>query len=104
MEALIISAISVGCAVVGAIVGIFTYKRNKEKDLKSEVKTDTQVKIEMNAKLDAILSNNAKMESSVKELGDKFVDFKDEIITRLTRVEERCEFAHQRLDKINKKK
>lgn len=100
METLIISIISVGCAVVGAVVGISTYKRNKEK----EIKTDTAEQIKMNAKLDAILSNGAKSESAVKELSDKFDSFKDDVNTRLVRVEESCKFAHTRIDKLTTKK
>lgn len=100
METLAISIISVCCAVIGAIMGISTYKRNRDK----EIKTDTAEQIKMNAKLDAILSNNAKSESLVKELSDKFDSFKDDFNTRLVRVEESCKFAHTRIDKLTTKK
>ena len=45
METLIISIISVGCAIVGALVGIFTYKRNQHKDdevHEKDLKEETQ--------------------------------------------------------------
>ena len=95
METLIISIVSVSCAIVGAIVGISTYKRNRDK----EIKTDTAEQIKMNAKLDAILSNNAKSESLVKELSDKFDSFKDDFGTRLAKVEERCELLYEMIGK-----
>ena len=99
METAIITSISVICTIIGALLGIATYKRNHEKEIKSEVKVDTQEKIQMNAKLDAILSNNAKMESSVKELSDKFDSFKDDFGTRLAKVEERCELLYKMIGK-----
>ena len=115
MGTLIISIIGVIVAVGSFFLGILTYKRNHEKDLrkheeeieqkaKQETADDVKSKIEMNAKLDAILSNNAKSESLVKELSNKFDSFKDDFNTRLVRVEESCKFAHNRIDKITTKK
>lgn len=111
METLIISLISVGCAIIGAIVGIFTYRRNvarnekdKENEIKSNTEKETQEKVQLNAKLDAVLSNNVEIKGIVKDMGEKFNEFKEDFGTRLTRVEESCKFAHSRIDKLTTKK
>ena len=112
MQTLIISIISVGCAVSGALIGIFTYRRNlsineknKENEIKQSTEKDTQEKVQLNAKLDAVLSNNVEIKGIVKDMGEKFDKFKDDFGTRLTRVEESCKFAHTKIDKIvNEKK
>jgi hypothetical protein len=110
METLIISIIGAIVAVGSFFLGILTYKRNYKKDLrkreeeieqkaKQETADDVKAKIQMNAKLDAILSNNAKSESLVKELSNKFDSFKDDFGTRLAKVEERCEFLYKMIGK-----
>lgn len=103
METLIISLVSVGCAIIGAIVGIFTYKRNHDKEVKAETKDDTKEKVQMNAKLDVLLSNNTEIKGSVKDLGDKFDKFKEDFNTRLVRVEEWCKNNEKRIDNLEKK-
>ncbi len=110
METLIISIISVGCAIVGALVGIFTYKRNQhkddevhEKDLKEETQEETREKVQLNAKIDVLLSNNTEIKGSMKDLSNKFDKFKDDFNTRLTRVEESCKISEKRLDNLERK-
>lgn len=110
METLIISIISVGCAIVGALVGIFTYKKNQhkdievhEKDLKEETQEETREKVQLNAKIDVLLSNNTEIKGSVKDLSNKFDNFKDDFNIRLTRVEESCKNNEKRIDSLEKK-
>ncbi len=91
------------CTVLGAVVGYFGFRRNQNNDLKAETKDDTKEKVQMNAKLDVLLSNNTEIKGSVKELDKKLDDFKDKVNERLTRVEESCKQAHKRIDTIESK-
>ena len=114
METLIISIIGAIVAVGSFFLGILTYKRNHEKDVrkreedieqktKQETEEDIKVKIQMNAKLDAILSSGAEMKNSVKDLGEKFDKFKEDFNTRLVRVEEWSKNIDKRIDNLEKK-
>ena len=96
--------ISIVFTILGGVIGYFTFRRNSNNDLKQDTKEDTKSKVELNAKLDVLLSNNAEIKSSFKELDKKLDDFKDNVNTRLTRVEESCNQAHKRLDIIEMKK
>ena len=110
MNTLVISLISVSCAIIGALIGILTYKRNyqkdieiHEKDLKEDTQEETREKVQLNAKIDVLLSNNTEIKGSVKDLGDKFDRFKDDFNVRLTRVEENCKNNEKRIDVLEKK-
>lgn len=92
--------ISLVCTVLGAILGYLTFKRNSNNDLKQSTQEDTRSKVELNTKLDVLLSNAQETKGSVKELDKKLDSFKDEVNTRLTRVEESTKQAHKRIDMI----
>lgn len=95
--------ITLGCTIVGCLVGYFGFRRNSNNDIKNETKEDTRDKVQINAKLDVLLSNNTEIKSSVKEVTKKLEDFKDDVNIRLTRVEESCKQAHKRIDSIESK-
>lgn len=95
--------ISVACTVVGCLIGFYGFRRNEKNDIKQDTREDTKSKVELNAKLDVLLSNNTEIKGSVKELDKKFEEFKDDANVRLTRVEESVKQAHKRIDNIEKK-
>ena len=94
----IIPIISIVFTIIGGIIGYFAFRRNQNNDLKKDTQEDTKSKVELNTKLDLLLSNNAELKSSFKEMDKKLDDFKDNVNERLTRVEESCKQAHKRLD------
>lgn len=91
------------CTIVGCLVGYFGFRRNQNNDIRTETKEDTRDKVQLNAKLDVLLSNNTEIKGSVKELDKKLDNFKDDVNVRLTRVEESCKQAHKRLDIFEEK-
>jgi predicted nucleic acid-binding Zn-ribbon protein len=91
------------CTIVGCLVGYFGFRRNQNNDIRTETKEDTRDKVQLNTKLDVLLSNNAEIKGSVKELDKKLDNFKDDVNVRLTRVEESCKQAHKRLDTFEAK-
>ena len=91
------------CTIVGCLVGYFGFRRNQNNDIRTETKEDTRDKVQLNTKLDVLLSNNTEIKGSVKELDKKLDNFKDDVNVRLTRVEESCKQAHQRLDTFEAK-
>lgn len=110
METWLISIISVSCAIVGAFIGILTYKRNykkdieiHDKDIKEDTQEETREKVQLNAKIDVLLSNNTEIKGSMRDLNNKFDSFKDEFNVRLTRVEENCKNNEKRIDVLERK-
>ena len=95
--------ISIICTILGASIGYLGFRRNQNNDLKAETQEDTRDKVQLNAKLDVLLSNNTEIKGSVKELDKKLDTFKDDVNIRLTRVEESCKQANKRLDLIESK-
>ena len=103
MNNVIVCGISLSCTILGAVLGYFTFKKNENKEIKNETKEDTKSKAELNTKLDLVLMNNTEIKGSVKELDRKLDAFKDDVNTRLTRVEESNKQAHKRLDTLESK-
>lgn len=95
--------ISLVCTVLGAILGYLTFKRNSNNDLKQSTQEDTKSKVELNAKLDVLLSNNAEIKGSFRELDKKLDTFKDDVNVRLTRVEENCKQYERRIENLEAK-
>lgn len=94
--------IGIAGTLLGIVFGYLGFKRNVTNDLKQDTKDDTKTKVEMNTKLDVLLSNSAETKGSIKEIEKKFDSFKDDVNVRLTRVEESCKQAHKRIDGLEK--
>jgi len=103
MNGVIVGLISLICTILGALLGYLTFKNNQKKEIKEETKEDTKSKVELNTKLDVVLMNNTEIKGSVKELDRKLDAFKDDVNTRLTRVEESSKQAHKRIDTLESK-
>lgn len=83
--------------IMGIILGYAGFNHTQKKD-NEEV---TKNRVQLNTKIDLLLSNNSEIKGSVKELDKKFDNFKDEVTERLTRVEESCKQAHKRIDRLH---
>ena len=91
------------CTIIGCRVGYFGFRRNQNNDIRMETKEDTRDKVQLNTKLDVLLSNNAEIKGSVKEIKQKKDNSKDDVNVRLTRVEESCKLAHKLIDTFEAK-
>ena len=95
--------VGICCTIIGCIIGVMGFKRNQNNDLKQETREDTKSKVELNAKLDVLLSNNAEIKGSFRELDKKLDTFKDDVNVRLTRVEENCKQYERRIENLEVK-
>ena len=88
------------CTIVGYLVGYFGFSIVKVTTLERKQEGHD---VQLNTKLDVLLSNNTEIKGSVKELERKLDNFKDDVNVRLTRVEESCKQAHKRMDTLEAK-
>lgn len=90
-------------SIFGIIFGYLAFKRNYTNDLKADAKEATQQKVEVNTKLDILLSNNSELKVGFKELDKKLDTFKDDVNVRLTRLEETGKHFNERLEIVEKR-
>ena len=95
--------ITLGFTILGGLVGYFGFRRNQNNDLKQDTREDTRDKVQLNTKLDVLLSNNAEIKGSFRELDKKLDTFKDDVNVRLTRVEENCKQYERRIENLEVK-
>lgn len=93
--------IGIVCTVIGTFIGFAGYYYTHKKDEKKDTEEVTKNRVQLNTKIDLLLSNNSDIKGSVKELDKKFDNFKDDVTERLTRVEESCKQAHKRIDRLH---
>lgn len=91
------------CTILGGILGYLSFRRNEKLDIKQDTKEDTKQKVELNTKLDILLTNNGELKSSFKELDKKLDVFKDDVNIRLTRVEENTKLLEKRVDNVERR-
>lgn len=86
--------ISIGliCTLLGAIIGIATFSRNRDKDIKKDTKEDAATK----AKIDYIATAVDEIRLDNKARDREMTEFN----SRLVRVEESTKSAHKRIDTI----
>ncbi|MFD0825869.1 hypothetical protein ACT8ZR_09340 [Neobacillus sp. M.A.Huq-85] len=87
--------IGIVCTIIGAIVGVLTYNRNRDKDVRNDA-ADTAV---IRTKLDNISSGIDSIRIDIKA-NEKRVS---ELSERVIRVEESTKSAHKRLDVLENK-
>lgn len=97
----IIAIVGIVCTLIGTFIGVVSYNYTQKKDEKKDTESTTKNRVELNTKIDLLLSNNSEIKGSVKELDKKFDNFKDDVTERLTRVEESCKQAHKRIDRLH---
>lgn len=96
--------INIGCALIGCIIGVLAYRKTQIKEIQNKIELEAKEKVQQNVKLDLLLTNNAEMNNSIKELDKKMDSLKDDFIEKITRVEESCKQAHKRIDQLELKK
>lgn len=83
-------SIALICSVVGGIIGVASFSRNRDKDIKTDSKEDAFTK----AKLDYISKGVDDIKLDFREQGRQITSIND----RLIRVEESTKSAHHRID------
>jgi septal ring factor EnvC (AmiA/AmiB activator) len=88
--------ISVGCTVVGLLVGYLAYKREKEGDIRNDASDSAVIRTKLdniNAGVESIRIDIKANEKRTNELSEKLI-----------RVEESAKQAHKRLDSLEQHK
>lgn len=91
------------CTILGGTLGYLSFRRNERYDIRQDTKEDTKTKVELDTKLNILLTNNTEIKSSFKELDKKLDVFKDDVNIRLTRVEENTKLLEKRVDKVERR-
>ncbi|AVK50684.1 hypothetical protein AXY43_23175 [Clostridium sp. MF28] len=91
--------VAIGSCLTGVFVARLTMKRDSKADIDKKIeeeKKNTEVMTTISIKLDNINNNVSNLTFDVKDLKN---DIKNQD-SRLVKVEEGVQFAHERLDKI----
>ncbi|MBS4172140.1 hypothetical protein [Bacillus sp. FJAT-49736] len=83
------------CTVIGLIIGLFTFNRNRDKDVRSDASESAVIR----TKLDNISSGIDSIRIDIKA-NERRVS---ELSERVIRVEESAKSAHKRIDFIENK-
>lgn len=89
-------SIALICSVLGAIIGIATFSRNRDKDIKKDAREDAETK----AKLDYISRGVDDIKLDNKQRDREMLKMNE----RLTMVEASTKSAHKRIDGIEGEK
>lgn len=87
-----VALIALVCTVLGAIIGILTYNRNRDKDVKMDASESAVIR----TKLDNINNGVESIRVDIKA-NERRVS---ELSERVIRVEESAKQAHKRIDEI----
>jgi hypothetical protein len=83
------------CLILGAVVGVLTYNRNRDKDVRSDASESAVIR----TKLDNINSGVESIRIDIKANERRVTELSERVI----RVEESSKQAHKRLDKFDNK-
>lgn len=83
------------CTVIGLIIGLFTFNRNRDKDVRSDASESAVIR----TKLDNISSGIDSIRIDIKA-NERRVS---ELSERVIRIEESAKSAHKRIDFIENK-
>jgi hypothetical protein len=84
--------ITLGCTVVGAYVGVMTYKNGFKKDIQADTVQQTEIKVQLSYISQGIIDIQTKLNKQDK--------FNNDILVRVAKVEESTKSAHHRIDEI----
>lgn len=87
-------SIALMCTILGAVIGVATFSRNRDKDIKKDAQEDAETK----AKLDYISRGVDDIKLDNKQRDREFLKVNE----RLTIVEQSAKSAHKRIDDIER--
>ncbi|NME07084.1 hypothetical protein [Psychrobacillus sp. BL-248-WT-3] len=85
--------IGMGCTVLGFLVGLLTYSRNRDKDVKAEAARTAVIE----TKLDTISRGVEVIQREIKALETQ----RESLSERLTRIEEGNKLANRRIEELS---
>ncbi|MEK4522342.1 hypothetical protein MKX96_12010 [Psychrobacillus sp. FSL W7-1493] len=85
--------IGMGCTVLGFLVGLLTYSRNRDKDVKAEAARTAVIE----TKLDTISRGVEVIQREIKALEKQ----RESLSERLTRIEEGNKLANRRIEELS---
>lgn len=91
----LLTVIGLLCTITGVVIGIFTFSRNRDKDVKTEASRDAVIE----TKLDNINRGVESIRIDIKANELKVTELSERVI----RVEESSKSAHKRLDIMEQK-
>lgn len=96
--ALVCTIVGAVCTIIGTAIGFKTFKETNEKNLKTELKEDTEKDTQVGMRLNYISNGIDDIKLEIKDQNRKI----SSIIERVAKVEESAKSAHKRLDAIEK--
>lgn len=88
--------IGIACAVFGLLIGLLTFKRERDHDVKNDASESAVIK----TKLDAISAGIQNIQVDIKANERRVTELSERVI----RVEESSKQAHKRIDTLESKK
>ena len=92
MDSQTVALIGILCTVLGAVIGVLSYNRNRDKDVKNDASDSAVIR----TKLDNINSGVESIRIDIKAQEMRVTDLSERVI----RVEESTKQAHKRMDKV----
>jgi len=92
MDSQTVALIGILCTVLGAFLGVLTYNRNRDKDVKNDASDSAVIR----TKLDNINAGVESIRIDIKAQEMRVTGLSERVI----RVEESSKQAHKRLDKM----
>lgn len=87
--------LSIAMAVGSFMIGYFTFKRNKEKDVESTAKESVEVNVKLNHIIKGVDDVKLDLKSNERQI--------NQLSEQVIRVDESAKSAHKRLDRMEEK-
>ncbi|TQR20440.1 hypothetical protein [Psychrobacillus vulpis] len=84
--------IGIGCTVLGLLIGILTFGRNRDKDVKADAAKTAVIETKLDTISNGVESIRIDLKANEKQM--------DVLSERVARVEESSKHAHKRIDNI----
>lgn len=85
--------VTLGCTLVGAYVGVMSYKNAYKKEIKADTVQQTKIEVQLSYISQGIIDIQTKLNNQDK--------FNNDILVRVAKVEESTKSAHHRIDEIS---
>lgn len=90
----LVGFIAVICTIIGAIIGYFTFQRNRDKDIEANATQQAEVNVKLNHIIKGVDDVKLDLRANERQI--------NRINTELVKVNEGVKSAHKRIDKIDK--
>ncbi|AQR98101.1 hypothetical protein [Clostridium saccharoperbutylacetonicum] len=85
--------VTLGCTLIGAYVGVMSYKNSYKKEIKADTVQQTKIEVQLSYISQGIIDIQTKLNNQDK--------FNNDILVRVAKVEESTKSAHHRIDEIS---